>query len=403
MIDHASNCQILNNTVREKYSGIRIDTSSSYAYSTKLTLRENNLQLNTYDFYFDAGEADDLSPSFKDFDHDIDKSNTVTGGAIYFLKNAYDLVLDHNSQPTIGFFACVNCKNVTLKNVGLSSNSHGILLYNTSNSTIESVGAYYNALAGMAAYHSGNITISNSTFEENGYKNEASGIFLGKSENFSVVGVRLKSNWCYGIELSRSGNNTIERSNITDNGPDEKLSPVTDDCYSGGSGIKLYNSFSNTIMSNHVLAETVPSYGSWRGGQKYGIHSSSSSNNLIYNNYFFNHSVNAYDTGNNRWNITPVEGQNIIGGPYLGGNYWDDYAGADTAGADGLGDTLLPYNSGGNIQNGGDYHPLTNPNPDFKEPTIYVTSPVEVEPTMQTTFTLRFTLQTLTFTGGGTA
>ncbi|MDY6959404.1 MAG: NosD domain-containing protein, partial [Halobacteriota archaeon] len=55
---------------------------------------------------------------------------------------------------------------------------------------------------------------------------------------------------------------------------------------------------------------------------------------------------------------TKTAGTNIIGGPYLGGNYWSDYAGVDID-ADGLGDTLLPYNSSGNIMTGGDYHPLT--------------------------------------------
>ncbi|MEA1864996.1 MAG: NosD domain-containing protein [Euryarchaeota archaeon] len=85
----------------------------------------------------------------------------------------------------------------------------------------------------------------------------------------------------------------------------------------------------------------------------------SSSNNQIYNNYF-NNTNNAYDDGNNTWNITKTGGTNIIGGHYLGGNYWRDYAGEDTDG-DGLGDTLIPYNSTGNIQNGGDWLPLFYP------------------------------------------
>jgi hypothetical protein len=48
---------------------------------------------------------------------------------------------------------------------------------------------------------------------------------------------------------------------------------------------------------------------------------------------------------------------NIVDGPYLGGNYWSDYDGTDLDG-DMLGDTQLPYNCSGRIQNGGDYHPL---------------------------------------------
>ncbi|HDO19835.1 MAG TPA: PKD domain-containing protein, partial [Thermoplasmatales archaeon] len=92
--------------------------------------------------------------------------------------------------------------------------------------------------------------------------------------------------------------------------------------------------------------------------------------NLIYNNYF-NNTNNAYDDGTNTWNISKTTGRNIVGGPYLGGNYWSDYSGVDTNG-DKLGDTSLPYNSSGNIVNGGDFLPLIINNPPV---TPYAPSP----------------------------
>jgi len=74
-----------------------------------------------------------------------------------------------------------------------------------------------------------------------------------------------------------------------------------------------------------------------------------------------NHNTNnAFDDGNNTWDIAKTDGTNIIGGSWLGGNYLSDYTGNDSDG-DGLGNTLLPYNSSCSIQNGGDYLPLVKP------------------------------------------
>ncbi|MFH1424630.1 MAG: hypothetical protein ABIG20_03005 [archaeon] len=93
---------------------------------------------------------------------------------------------------------------------------------------------------------------------------------------------------------------------------------------------------------------------------EYGARLESATGNILHWNNFTSNTVNAWDNGVNHWNSSYE----------VGGNYWDDYAGADDGSGeppyhqagDGIGDTLIPYNSSGNITKGGDYLPLLGGN-----------------------------------------
>lgn len=94
-----------------------------------------------------------------------------------------------------------------------------------------------------------------------------------------------------------------------------------------------------------------------------GILLDSSANNSIYNNYFNNTvNVKAENSEGNSWNTTKTPGKNIVGGPYLGGNFWADLNGTgfsqvtEDLDSDGICD--MPYNVNGSDF---DYLPLAEP------------------------------------------
>jgi parallel beta-helix repeat protein len=188
----------------------------------------------------------------------------------------------------------------------------------------------------------------------------------GVNGSGSVQRVTIKNlkvtDWTNGIYLAFSINNTLNNNTISSNNVGIYLVSSSNNTLGGNNasnnycGIELTDSSNNNTLTNNTASNNTDG----------GIYLEESSNNTIYNNYF-NNTNSAYDDGNNAWNITKTEGTNIIGGDYLGGNYWSDYTGLDDGSGsgvhsdagDGLGDTLLPYNSNGNIVNGGDFLPLT--------------------------------------------
>lgn len=192
----------------------------------------------------------------------------------------------------------ITSDNVTLKGVKLTKGKNGVLLDTVNNCIISNCVASQGTSSGINVYFSDDCKIINNKATSN----TVYGISVGYSDYCNVSGNTVFDNNDHGIIVSGAMYTKIDDNIIYNNGL-TALHQI---------GISHQLSNFSTVTSNNIT------------DHEYGIQLDKTYHNIFYNNYFEN-DLNVAFSGaalDNIWNTTLTEGTNIIGGPYIGGNYW---------------------------------------------------------------------------------
>jgi parallel beta-helix repeat protein len=256
------------------------------------------------------------------------------------LEQSHDNYINNN---TIHGTYCIEARNsnnniITGNNLrgAQGSVSYCILLVHTSNTLIYD----NNFLATFFAFFIGNT--KDTTIQKNiiNIENGISGVYLDNDVSSSIIDNNIQGDSTnnYGIWLFETKNCYISGNSIKSSLQGILLDKSTGNTITGNTiseniqGIMMKLSKDNLLYRNKIFDNF------------YGIKLTFSKSNKIYDNIFSNEKNVEVDFLGffclNKWNIKKTEGENIIGGPYIGGNFWtgtNGYKGRDKDG-DGIGD-----------------------------------------------------------------
>ena len=332
-LKQASSNTIIGNTMVDSDFGVFL------AGCGNNTLRNNTMIGNTFNFAIYALR-------FSQFVHNIDDSNTVDGKPIIYWVNEHGRQVPENA----GCATIVNSSDITIGNLDISNNLHGILVVSSSNSLING-NNIANCSSGITVlqsyeqissepYPSTNITVRDNTIAGSGV-----GILLHSGEGHTascndlycnLAGIHVRAAQC-----SMTSGNTVTNSTSVSLDWHVRLDPrragtldawswYSPVVYVGPVGICIESS-NNLVVKNTIGNNSI--------GMTVGL-MARRGNNTIYHNNLINNTLFQLVIGSlNSWD----------NGYPSGGNYWSDYTGEDVysgpyqneTGSDRIGDT--PY------------------------------------------------------------
>jgi parallel beta-helix repeat protein len=378
----SSNCSISGNSITSNDLGVYLLQSPNCSVS------ENNITNNTLvGVFLDNSSFDNVSRnnlannafgggiSADGFsNHEVFSGNVFTNDGLFAGLSSPNAVENNsiNGKPLVyledvsnrtvsdaGEVVLVDCSNMVVNNLSLSSATIGVELYQTKSTRITN----------------------------NSIINNLNGIYLDDSSLNSVSGNNMTDNDDGITIIYSSDNNTISGNNVIDN----------------SAGFTLMYAYNNTLSNNNVAGSLNDIFLSESSGNRIldnnitnglsGIDIPRSSGNRIFHNNFVDNSIQASSSGLlNTWDD----------GYPSGGNYWSDYTGVDEksgpyqnlTGSDGIGDTPYVIDA-----NNTDMYPLMGPFQTFGVGTFNGTtySVGTVSNSTITTVSFNATVKALTF------
>ena len=296
-----------------------------------------------------------------------ERINNLTIEKNIIKENAFDLTL---RTDNINFETAIIIQN----NIG--SGDRPIIFINTPNSIYENIIA-----SQIIIYNADNSTFKNIIINGS-YIKKNNGLWIINTDNAQFDDIKSDGNY-YGINLIQSTKNNFNNITLENNGQGmiiQKSSHenrINKSSLTGNNiGLYLWDSFrnkiTNTKVNENILTgvmltdskENTFENNEFISNEK-GISFEAGENkdDRFYNNFFKNSKANIYiyTLTSNSFSTSLTPGTNIVGGPYIGGNYWA------TPNGDGFSETCADEDENGIcdeeyvLANGNiDYYPLTN-------------------------------------------
>ncbi|AKG91276.1 parallel beta-helix repeat {two copies} [Geoglobus ahangari] len=279
IVFHANHSRAENNTLSNNTVGFVVAGSWNTVTENRITFNDIGLQIRE------------------------GSGNTIADNLIANNK-MYDVFIPFSSGPSV-------CDNTVENNTG--SGGRIIGFFNTS---IRMANLIFSELilCGVSGAYIENVTVAGSDGNNNG-------ILILHSTGVSLDSVNSSHNYL-GVSLASSSGVTVSGSTLIGNVIGAAMYASTHNTLTGNeiaeneNGVYIHNSTQNILQGNVISSNDI------------GIHLESegaaqSEDNTIFDN-LLNNTENFLQSGEgqNSWNLSAIPGTNIVGGHFIGGNFW---------------------------------------------------------------------------------